>query len=112
MEEPLSAANPLARDVVYGNEFGKVSGRRQFLSILLNLSHPSMFHRSKLKLFRPLLSVFVPEQALSIPVSVTKEMEAIDQAWKEYKTGQLRENEIDARRQELRILKIVHAKGR
>jgi len=101
--EPSSAASsPLAREVIYGNEFGKFPEGDNF-TFDTPEPQPSIdvapFKAETLS--NPLSQrIRAERQALVDSGFRTKEME-VDQAWKEYKAGQLRENEIDARRQEL-----------
>ncbi len=113
-ETSRAASSPLAREVVYGDEFGKFPEGDNFT---LDTPEPqptidvAPFKADTLS--NPLSQrIRAERQALVDSGFRTKEME-IDQAWKEYKAGQLRENELDARRQELadiedRLMQKVH----
>ena len=101
-ETTEAAPSPLAREVVYGNEFGKFPEGDNFTLDTAEYQPTIDISPSRAETLSNPLSqrIRAERQALVDSGFRTKEME-IDQAWKEYKAGQLRENELDARRQEL-----------
>ena len=101
-ETSRAASSPLAREVVYGNEFGKFPEGDNFTFDAPEPQPTIDIAPSRAETLSNSLSqrIRAERQALVDSGFRTKEME-VDQAWKEYKAGQLRENELDARRQEL-----------
>ncbi len=98
----VEPSSPLARETVYGNKFGRFPEGDQ-----PGFSNPDVqpgFDFSAFKAERtanPLIQRIRAERQAQVDAGFrTKEAE-VDQAWKEYKAGQLRESELDGRRQEL-----------
>lgn len=98
----VEPSSPLARETVYGKKFGRFPEGDQ-----PGFSNPDVqpgFDFSAFKAERtanPLIQRIRAERQAQVDAGFrTKEAE-VDQAWKEYKAGQLRESELDGRRQEL-----------
>ena len=98
----VEPSSPLARETVYGKKFGSFPEGDQ-----PGFSNPDVqpgFDFSAFKAERtanPLIQRIRAERQAQVDAGFrTKEAE-VDQAWKEYKAGQLRESELDGRRQEL-----------
>lgn len=98
----VEPSSPLARETVYGKKFGSFPEGDQ-----PGFANPDVqpgFDFSAFKAERtanPLIQRIRAERQAQVDAGFrTKEAE-VDQAWKEYKAGQLRESELDGRRQEL-----------
>jgi hypothetical protein len=100
--QTVEPSSPLAREVVYRKEFGTFPEGDQPGFTEPNVQSPIDFAAFKAeRTANPLIQRIQAARQAQVDAGFrTKEAE-VDQAWKEYKAGQLRETELDSRRQEL-----------